>query len=165
MPILFCEKPVFRLVNSCDGRKHTSHYNALVERALLHSVETPRNRIADKNHKSIEQRFGVPRTLFLHTTCKQCTLLASPDAHPVLFPSARVWVEQLWEDSYSMPTESGTVKFIQTATIKSWYGDSLRYVRETGAVCEIRLLLRSRCNGFLLLYVPSKCVPSSLCFR
>ncbi|CAN0128419.1 unnamed protein product, partial [Ectocarpus sp. 12 AP-2014] len=40
--------------------------------------------------------------------------------------SAHVWVEQQWEDRYSMPTASGTIKFAQTATIKAWYGDSLR---------------------------------------
>eukprot|EP00752_Nemacystus_decipiens_P003935 g3603.t1 len=40
--------------------------------------------------------------------------------------SAHIWVEQQWEDSYTMPTESGTIKFVKAATIKAWYGDSLR---------------------------------------
>lgn len=33
-----------------------------------------------------------------------------------------------------MPTESGTIKFVQTATIKSWYGDSLRYAKRSRGV-------------------------------
>ncbi|CAN0106581.1 unnamed protein product [Laminaria digitata] len=40
--------------------------------------------------------------------------------------SARVWIEQQSDEHQSLATERGTVKFEQAATIKSWYGGSIR---------------------------------------
>lgn len=47
-------------------------------------------------------------------------------AHIMLCPSARVWVEQGWQERDSPATETGTIRFLQAASIKSWYGRRLR---------------------------------------
>lgn len=40
---------------------------------------------------------------------------------------ARVWVEQSLQDRETNASQRGTVKFLQAATIKSWYGHNLRW--------------------------------------
>ena len=59
---------------------------------------------------------AVPRCRILRNG-RRCSLDAT---------SARVWIEQQSDEHQSLATERGTVKFEQAATIKSWYGGSIR---------------------------------------
>ena len=98
----------------------------------MHTLELskPRQHVSVNKNQPARAAFWCPVSP-ISSTCSQFLLWPTSWRAPVLFSSAHIWVEQHWEDSYTMPTESGTIKFVQTATIKSWYGDSLRYAKRS----------------------------------